>query len=42
VLSDNELEITELLIGKWTCDYKNVLEELASKDEIEEIREYHQ
>jgi len=36
------LEITELPISKWTRDYKNFLEELASKDEIEEIREYHQ
>ena len=42
VLSDDELEITELPIGKWTRDYKNFLEELAAKDEIEEIREYHQ
>lgn len=38
----DELEITELPIGKWTRDYKNFLEELAGKDEIEEIREYHQ
>lgn len=38
----DELEITELPISKWTRDYKNFLEELASKDEIEEIREYHQ
>jgi DNA topoisomerase II len=38
----DEIEITELPIGKWTRDYKNYLEELASKDEIEEIREYHQ
>jgi DNA topoisomerase II len=30
-----------LPIGKWTRDYKNFLEELAAKDEIEEIREYH-
>lgn len=29
-------------IGKWTRDYKNFLEELATKDEIEEISEYHQ
>ncbi len=29
-------------IGKWTRDYKTFLEELAAKDEIEEIREYHQ
>ena len=42
VLDDDELEITELPIGKWTRDYKNFLEELAQKDEIEEIREYHQ
>lgn len=42
VLSDDELEITELPIGKWTRDYKNMLEELAAKDEIDEIREYHQ
>jgi DNA topoisomerase-2 len=38
----DELEITELPIGKWTRDYKNFLEELAAKDEIDEIREYHQ
>ena len=42
ILDDDELEITELPIGKWTRDYKNFLEELAQKDEIEEIREYHQ
>lgn len=42
VLDDDELEITELPIGKWTRDYKNFLEELAQKEEIEEIREYHQ
>lgn len=41
ILDDDELEITELPIGKWTRDYKNFLEELAQKDEIEEIREYH-
>ena len=39
---DDVLEITELPIGKWTRDYKNFLEELAAKDEIEDIREYHQ
>jgi DNA topoisomerase II len=42
ILSDDEFEITELPIGKWTRDYKNFLEELATKDEVEEIREYHQ
>ena len=42
ILDDDELEITELPIGKWTRDYKNFLEELAQKDEIEDIREYHQ
>jgi len=40
-LEDDELEITELPIGKWTRDYKNFLEELAQKEEIDEIREYH-
>lgn len=40
-LASDELEITELPVGKWTRDYKNFLEELAQKDEIEEIREYH-
>jgi DNA topoisomerase-2 len=39
--TSDEFEITELPIGKWTRDYKNFLEELAAKDEIEEIREYH-
>ncbi len=38
---EDSLEITELPIGKWTRDYKNFLEELASTDEIEEIREHH-
>ena len=42
VLSETELEITELPIGKWTRDYKNFLEELATKEEVDEIREYHQ
>ena len=42
VLNDTELEITELPIGKWTREYKNYLEELSQKDEIEDIREYHQ
>jgi DNA topoisomerase-2 len=42
VLGDDELEITELPIGKWTRDYKNFLEDLAQKDEIDDIREYHQ
>ena len=41
VISETELEITELPIGKWTRDYKNFLEELAAKDEIEDIKEYH-
>ena len=41
IISEDELEITELPIGKWTRDYKNFLEELAQKDEIDEIREYH-
>lgn len=40
--TSDEVEITELPIGKWTRDYKNFLEELAAKDEIDEIREYHQ
>ncbi len=29
VLADDELEITELPIGKWTGDYKKMLEEMA-------------
>lgn len=41
-LSDTELEITELPIGRWTRDYKTFLEELAAKEEVEDIREYHQ
>lgn len=35
----DQLHITELPIGKWTRDYKNMLEELAQTDFIEEIRE---
>ena len=42
ILSETELQITELPIGQWTREYKNFLEELAQKDEIEDIREYHQ
>lgn len=41
-VSDTELEITELPIGKWTRDYKTMLEEMAVKEEISDIREYHQ
>mmetsp|Transcript_10321 Transcript_10321/g.15809 ORF Transcript_10321/g.15809 Transcript_10321/m.15809 type:complete len:84 (+) Transcript_10321:2526-2777(+) len=41
ILDDDTLEITELPICKWTRDYKTFLEELAQKDEIEEILEYH-
>lgn len=41
ILSEDELEIVELPIGKWTRDYKNFLEEMAVKEEIEDIREYH-
>lgn len=37
----DQIDITELPIGKWTRDYKNMLEELAQKDFIEEIREQH-
>lgn len=36
------MEITELPIGKWTRDYKTFLEELVTKEQIEDIREYHQ
>jgi len=42
ILSEDELEIKELPIGKWTRDYKTFLEELAQKDIIDDIREYHQ
>ena len=38
----DRLEITELPIKKWTRCFKSYLEELAQKDEIDEIREYHQ
>ena len=39
---DVQLRITELPVGKWTRDYKTFLEELAAKDDVEEIREYHE
>ena len=42
VLDDTTLKITELPVGKWTRDYKNFLEELAAKDVVENINEYHQ
>ncbi len=38
---DNKLIITDLPIKKWTREYKNFLEELAQKDEIEDIKEFH-
>ena len=41
IIDDETLEITELVIGKWTRDYKNFLEEMMKKEEIEDIREYH-
>jgi len=41
VISDKKLEITELPIHKWTREYKNFLEDLAKKDEIEDIKEFH-
>jgi DNA topoisomerase-2 len=31
-VGDTELEITELPIGKWTRDYKAMLEEMAVKE----------
>lgn len=42
IRSEDELEIKELPIGKWTRDYKNFLEDLAQKEVIDEIKEYHQ
>jgi len=41
VNGEDELEITELPIGKWTRDYKTFLEELVLKEVVEDIREYH-
>lgn len=41
ILGEDELEITELPIGNWTRDYKNFLEDLAIKEEIDDIKEYH-
>ena len=38
---DARLEINELPIGKWTRDYKNMLEEMAQKNEITDIKEFH-
>ena len=40
-LDEDEIEITELPIGKWTRDYKNFLEDLMQKEIIEDLREYH-
>ena len=42
VLGQDMLEITELPIGTWTRNYKNFLEELDQKEEVDDIREYHQ
>jgi DNA topoisomerase-2 len=41
VISDDEIEITELPVGKWIKDYKAFLEDLFEKNVIEDIREYH-
>lgn len=41
VLNESQLEITELPVGKWTRDYKTFLEEMAQKNEIDDIAEYH-
>jgi DNA topoisomerase II len=38
---DDQVTITELPVGKWTRDYKTMLEEMAARDEILEIREQH-
>lgn len=38
---NDTVEITELPIGKWTRDYKTMLEDLATKDEVLDIREQH-
>lgn len=35
------LTITELPVGVWTRNYKNFLEELALKDTISDIKEFH-
>lgn len=37
----DRVTITELPIGSWTRNYKNMLEEMMAKDEVLEIREYH-
>lgn len=46
IIDDTQLEITELPIGKWTRDYKEMLEEMAQDEKagkiVENIREYHQ
>lgn len=39
---DDQLRILELPIGKWTRDYKTMLEKMALEDQIDEIREYHE
>ena len=44
VLDENQLRITELPVGKWTRDYKEMLEEMAQNEKekiVENIREYH-
>ena len=41
IVDDDELEITELPLGKWTKDYKEFLEKLINDGKIEDIREYH-
>ena len=41
IVDDDELHITELPIGTWTSDYKAFIEELALKEIVEDIKEYH-
>ena len=35
------IQITELPIRKWTRDYKTMLEEMMTKGEIEDLKEFH-
>lgn len=41
IIDDDEVEITELPIGKWTRDFKDFLAEMDKNNEIDNLREYH-
>lgn len=40
-VAEDKLRITELPVKKWTREYKNYLEELATSEKLKDIKEFH-